>query len=48
MPALTKTKIGRVYKIVGIVEETKTMLYIGSTFKELKDRYKTHFFVKKV
>jgi hypothetical protein len=42
MPALTKTKIGRVYKIVGIVEETKTMLYIGSTCRELEDRYKSH------
>jgi hypothetical protein len=43
MPALTKTKIGRVYKILGINEATKDMLYIGSTFEELDVRYTKHF-----
>ena len=43
MSVLVKTKTGRVYKIIGITEETKDMLYIGSTFQELEDRYSKHY-----
>ena len=43
MSVLVKTKTGRVYKILGINEATKDMLYIGSTFEELDVRYTKHF-----